>query len=53
MKAHLVYLAVIGTGLVSATPALADAATDLPGPGVFGLVALGVVAAIAIARRRD
>lgn len=33
-------------------PAYADTAAPLPGPGVFGLVVMGITAAVAIARWR-
>lgn len=42
-------LAVVAT---HAGTALAGAAVDVPAPGILGLVAMGVIAAIAIARHR-
>ena len=45
----------VGAGLITAGPALAvDDFTPngLPGPGVLGLVAIGIIGAIALARLR-
>ena len=48
-----------GRTLISALPvifvspvALASAPPEMPGPGVFGLIALGVIGALAISRSR-
>ena len=45
----------VGAGLIAAGPVLAgDATTEgkLPAPGILGLVAIGIVGAIALARSR-
>jgi hypothetical protein len=60
MKLHKLH-AMLVPAIVAATaacPALAqdaspDGATNLPGPGIFSLAVLGIVAAVGIARRRS
>ena len=54
MKLHKYWVMVMAAAAVfiQAFPAQADAATSLPGPGIFGLVVVGIVAAVGIARWR-
>ncbi len=50
----LVFLAIAGVLILHSQPAWATlvVANDLPAPGVVGLIAVGVVGAIILARRR-
>jgi len=62
MKLHkfCLMLMAAAVGAIETYPALAgvtvvppgDFANGLPGPGIFGLVVVGIVAAVGIARRR-
>jgi len=56
MKLHkfLVMLLAAAAGVIEAYPALAGTPppVGLPGPGIFGLVVVGIVAAVGIARWR-
>ena len=64
MKLHKFYMILMTTAAaaIETYPALArqwvgdgapiDAAAPLPGPGIFGLVVVGIVGAVAIARWR-
>lgn len=49
----LISLSAIAGSLLVAEAALAGATTAAPGPGILGLVAAGVVGAIAVARSRN
>ncbi len=56
-KTITVAVLAVGAAAISAGPALAGSVIDavpngLPAPGVFGLVAIGVIGAIALARSR-
>ena len=46
----------VGAGLITAGPVLAglvdEAPNGLPAPGILGLVAIGIIGAIALARTR-
>ena len=49
----LISLSAIAGSLLVAEAALASVKTTAPGPGILGLVAAGVVGAIAVARSRN
>jgi len=55
LNKYWVMLMAAAAGAIETYPALAqpqDAASLLPGPGIFGLVVVGIVAAVGIARWR-
>ncbi len=49
----LISLSAIAGSLLVAEAALASVNTTAPGPGILGLVAVGVIGAIAVARSRN
>ncbi len=53
-KTMMAAILAVGAAAISAGPALAGRppSAQLPAPGVLGLVAIGVIAAIALARSR-
>ncbi len=52
-KTMMAAILAVGAATISAGPALAgQPVAQLPAPGVLGLVAIGVIAAIALARGR-